>query len=239
MQEIRSGELFGYDQCDLKVPEHVKAHFANFLPIFKNTVVSRRDIGVLMKEYGEKEGIISQQRRMLKSSFHLNYGTINTPLLIFYLHLGLERTKSHQFLQYTPKKCFKSFVESAVNARRQGDEKPNSGVVVETMTFLANSSYGYQIMDRSRHIVTKYLNNENTHSAIINKFFKRLNVITDQLYEVEVVKSEIEHREPIIVQFFIFQVLSSICWNFIILSLLGFAIPENMKGLKWIPTLYS
>ena len=35
--------------------------------------------------------------------------------------------------------------------------------------------------------------------------FKRLNHITDQLYEVELVKSEIEHREPIIVGFFILQ----------------------------------
>ena len=35
--------------------------------------------------------------------------------------------------------------------------------------------------------------------------FKRLNHITDQPYEVELVKSEIEHREPIIVGFFILQ----------------------------------
>ena len=60
-------------------------------------------------------------------------------------------------------------------------------------------------MDRSRHTVTKYLNDEKTHSAINNKLFKRLNFITDQLYEVELVKSEIERREPIIVGFFILQ----------------------------------
>ena len=35
--------------------------------------------------------------------------------------------------------------------------------------------------------------------------FKRLSHITDQLYEVEVVKTEIEHREPIFVGFFILQ----------------------------------
>ena len=132
-----------------------------------------------MKEYGEKERIMSQQRRMLKSSFHLKSGTIITPLLIFYLHLGLERTKSHQFFQYTPKKCFKSFVESAVNARRQGDENSNSNVVAETVKFLANSSYGYQIMDRSRHTLTKHLKDEKTHSAINYNFFKQPNVITD------------------------------------------------------------
>ena len=40
---------------------------------------------------------------------------------------------------------------------------------------------------------------------LIIKFFKRLNFITDQLYEAELVKSELEHREPIIVGFFILQ----------------------------------
>ena len=143
--------------------------------------------------------------RMLISSFHLKNGTIITPLLLYYLHLGLECTKFHQFVQYTPKKCFNTFVLSAVKARRQGDENPDSSVVAEAMKFLANSSYGYQIMDRSRHTVTKYLNDEKTHSAIINKLFKRLNFITDQFYEVELVKSEIEHREPIFVGFFILQ----------------------------------
>ena len=218
MQEIRSGKLFGYVQCDLKVREHLKTSFANFPSISKNTVVNRNDIGDLMKEYAEKEGIMSQPRRLLISSFHLNNGTIITPLLLFYLHLGLESTKNHQFVQYTPKKCFNSFVQSAVNARRQGDEIPNSSVVAETMKFLANSSYGYQIMDRSRHTVSKYLNDEKTHSAINDKLFKRLNFITDQLYEVELVKSESEHREPIIVGFFILQYaklrMSELYYNF-------------------------
>ena len=53
--------------------------------------------------------------------------------------------------------------------------------------------------------MTKYLNDEKTHTAINIKLFKRINFITDQLYEVELVKTEIEHREAIIVGFFIFQ----------------------------------
>ena len=94
-------------------------------------------------------------------------------------------------------------MQSAVNARRKRDEIPNSSVVAETMKLLANSSY--QIMDRSRHTVTKYLNDEKTHGPINTKFFKRLGHINDQLYEVELAKAEIEHREPIIVGFFILQ----------------------------------
>ena len=80
-----------------------------------------------------------------------------------------------------------------MDARRQ-DENPNSSVVAETMKLLANSSYGYQIMDRSRHTVTKYLTNEKTHSSIDSRMLKRLDHITDQLFEVELVKPEIEHR---------------------------------------------
>ena len=39
----------------------------------------------------------------------------------------------------------------------KGDENPYSSVVAETMKLLADSSYGYQITDRSRLTVTKYL----------------------------------------------------------------------------------
>ena len=122
---------------------------------------------------------------------------------MFYLKLGLVCKKIHRFVQYTPRKSFDSFVQSAVDARRQRDENPNSSVVAETMKLLANSSSGYQIMDRSRHTVKKYLTVGKTHSASNSKMFKRPNHLTDQLYEVELVKSEIEHREPITVGFFI------------------------------------
>ena len=72
------------------------------------------------------------------------------------------------------------------------------------MKLLGNcSSYGYQIMDRSRHTITKDLGDENTNIAINEKFFKRSNVVKKNLYEVELLKSKIEHREPINVGFFI------------------------------------
>ena len=89
MQEIIDGRLFGYVQCDIEVPEHLRDYFSNFPPIFKNTVVSRDDIGNLMKQYAEKENIMDQPRRMLISSFIPTNGTIITPLLLFYLKLGL------------------------------------------------------------------------------------------------------------------------------------------------------
>ena len=106
---------------------------------------------------------------MLISSFASQNGTLITPLLLFYLQLALVITKQHRFVEYTPKKCFNSFVQAAVDARRQGDKNPNSSVVAETMKLLANRSYGYQIKERSRHTVTKYLTEDKTHAAITSK----------------------------------------------------------------------
>ena len=160
LKEIKKEKLFGYVQCDIEAPEKLKTNFANFPPIFKNTLVSKSDSGDLMINYAEEEKLLSQPRKMLISSFTLQNGTLITPLLLFYLQLGLVCTKIHHFVEYTPKKCFNTFVQSAVDARRQGDENPKSSVVAETMKLLANSSYGYQTMDRSRHTVTKYLSDE-------------------------------------------------------------------------------
>ena len=58
-------------------------------------------------------------------------------------------------------------------------------------------------MDRSRHTITKYRNDEKTHKATNESLFKRLITVEKDLYEVELLKSTIEHREPIIVGFFI------------------------------------
>ena len=204
LEEIKRGTLFGYVHCDIEVPENLRANFVNFPPIFKNTLVSKIDIGDLMKNYAEEEKLLSQPRKMLISSFTLQNGTLITPLWLFYLQLCLVCTKIHRFVEYTPKKCYNSFVQSAVDASRQGDENPNSSVVAETTKLLANSSYGYQITDRSRHTVTKYLRDEK-HMALNSKLFKKLDHVNNSLYEVELTKAQIEHREPIIVGFFILQ----------------------------------
>ena len=143
LEGIKEGNLFGYVQCDIEVRKHFRANFANFPPFFENTLVSKNVNGDLMKAFGEEEEVLSQPRKMLISGFTLQNGTLITPLLLFYLQPGLVCTKIHGFVEYTPKKCFNSFVQSAVDPRRQGDENPNSSVVAETMKFLANSSYGY------------------------------------------------------------------------------------------------
>ena len=53
--------------------------------------------------------------------------------------------------------------------------------------------------------MTKCLNEEKTRSATNSEMFQRLNHITHQLYEAELLERESEHRKPMIVGFFIQQ----------------------------------
>ena len=54
---------------------------------------------------------------------------------------------------------------------------------------------------RSRQSISKFLNDEKAHKTINETLLKS----EKDLYEVELLKSIIEHREPIVVGFFILQ----------------------------------
>ena len=116
LQKIDNGSLFGYVQGDLPVPKHLQSYFQYFLPIFKNCFVSKTDIGECMKSYADEQGLLRQSSRMMISNFHLENGSLITPLFNFYRTLELECTRVHRFVEYTPEKCFKGFVKSVVEA---------------------------------------------------------------------------------------------------------------------------
>ena len=79
------------------------------------------------------------------------------------------------------------------DARREEEENLLSGVVSETRTILGNCSYpdihSRNISMMKRHIKQKTIN---------EPLFKRLKIVEKDLYEVELLKSTIEHREFII-----------------------------------------
>ena len=75
------GRHFGYVQCDIEMPEHLRDYFSNFPPILKNAAVNRVVNGNLMKQYAEKENIMVSPKRVLIPSLILTNGNIKIPLL--------------------------------------------------------------------------------------------------------------------------------------------------------------
>ena len=88
-----------------------------------------------MKTYAEENDLLKQPQRMLISSCNLTNATLFKSLFNFYSDFGLQCTKSHRFVQYTPRKIFNSFDQPVVDARRTVDENTLSYVIAEIMKF--------------------------------------------------------------------------------------------------------
>ena len=86
-------------------------------------------------------------------------------------------------------------------------------LLLRPRSYSVTASYVYQIMDRSRHTITEYLCDEKTHKAKREKNRSNLMLCKKDLYEVELLKSTIEHGEPKIVGFLFFIMPNSKCWS--------------------------
>jgi hypothetical protein len=65
LRAVMKDLMLGALEVDLEVPDHLKGKFAEMSPVFKNTHVSRYDIGDHMKTYAEERGIMNQKRKCL------------------------------------------------------------------------------------------------------------------------------------------------------------------------------
>ena len=95
----------------------------------------------------------------------------------------------------------------------------------------------FQIVARSPHTLTKYLNDKKTHAANNVKLFKKINLVNNALYEVELAKAEIEHKEPILVEFFIPHYAKPQMLEFYYNFSTKFVIKTSSKIWRWTQVL--
>ena len=132
LEAVMRDRIFGVVQCDIRVPAHLKDHFSEMPPIFKNTTVTEKDIGFHMTEFLRDTGKSFKPTRYLIGSMFAERILLITPILIWYLKHGLEVTEIHQVIEFAPKKCFKSFADRVSDDRRAGDRDPSLKVVADT-----------------------------------------------------------------------------------------------------------
>ena len=204
---VVDGTLFGMVECDVRVPEHLQDHFAEMQPIFKNTTVTRDDIGPFMRQYAEEHDIMSTPRRMLVGSFHGIKLLLATPLLRWYLAHGLVVDRVYQVVSYSPKPCFQNFGDSVSAARRAGDADPDKSIIADTMKLLGNSAYGKTVTNVDRHRKVTYCTEVGTSLSLLvgNKRFRQLDVVAEDAYEVTSSKACLTYDLPLHIGFFVYQ----------------------------------
>ena len=202
---VVDGTLFGMIECDIRVPFELKDHFAEMQPIFKNTTVTRDDIGPFMRQYAVDHDIMSTPRRMLVGSYRGDKILLATPLLQWYLAHGLVIDRVYQVVEYHREACFRHFGESVSAARREGDADPDKAIIADTIKLLGNSAYGKTVTNIDRHRNVRYCTEVGTSLLINNKRFRQLDVVTDDAYEVTASKARLTYDLPLHIGFFVYQ----------------------------------
>ena len=204
---VVDGTLFGMVECDIHVPPELRPYFSEMQPIFKNTTVTRDDIGPFMRQYAEEHDIMSTPRRMLVGSFHGIKLLLATPLLRWYLTHGLVVDRVYQVVSYSPKPCFQNFGDSVSAARRAGDADPDKSIIADTMKLLGNSAYGKTVTNVDRHRKVTYCTEVGTSLSLLvgNKRFRQLDVVAEDAYEVTSSKACLTYDLPLHIGFFVYQ----------------------------------
>ena len=114
-------------------------------------------------------------------------------------------SRVYQIIEYDPQPCFRFFGEAVSAARRDGDADPNKAIIADTMKLLGKSAYGKTVTNKDMQRDIKYCIEVVASRCINNRRFRQLDVVTDDVYEIEMAKKKVEYNLPIQIGFFVYQ----------------------------------
>lgn len=143
LEEVKTGKLFGMIEVDIETPVELLKHFAEFQPIIKHCNVSKEDIGEHMKKFANDNDLLKKPSHTLLCSYYADKILLATPLLQWYLQHGLVVTKVHQVIpnQTKPMKCFETFGQEVMAARRLGDIDPSKQIISASSKLMGMSNF--------------------------------------------------------------------------------------------------
>ncbi|RAW24851.1 hypothetical protein PC110_g18727 [Phytophthora cactorum] len=209
VEDIKADKIFGFLECDIRTPEHLKEYFSEMTPIFKNTLIDCTDetiIGSHMYEYNQTRGKSrANPARKLIGSYFGEKILIYAPLLKWYLAHAMEITTTYSFIKASAHKAFAPFMDAVSSARRVGDEDKSKAMIAEMMKLVGNSAFGRSGMDMSKHKQVKYESKEAKIKSRIEHFtFHGLEELNDSC-EITMKKRRLNNKNSIHLSIAIYQ----------------------------------
>ena len=135
--------LFGFVECSLRSPPHLIEKYAhlNFPPLIVRQKVTSDMLGDFMNERMKKLGrkLPANGEEKVINAWNADRIMLFTPLLKFYLEMGIQMTEVFDIQQYSRKSCFKRFINSCVEGRTNADAA-NKPTAAQTFKIAMNSS---------------------------------------------------------------------------------------------------
>ena len=205
LNKVNSGEFFGFVMCDIYTPDHLKEYFSEFPPIFKNTTIPDEAVGQHTQDFMKKTGAKIGKCKKLISSFFGNKVLIYTPLLNWYLKMGLVVRKVYYGLQFTSNPCFKQFGDDVSCARRLGDKDPAKAIQADTAKLFGNSAYGKTATNKEKHTNVRFATTEQMPDLIAKHTYKGNNQLGEDTFEVSQFKEKIKMDLPLQIACAVYQ----------------------------------
>ncbi|GMF20897.1 unnamed protein product [Phytophthora lilii] len=154
VEDIIADKIFGFLECDILTPDHLKDYFSEMTLILKNTLIDCADeivIGHHMYKYNEerKQSRAKPARKLIGSYFGEKI-LIYAPLLKWYISHGLNISKTYCFIKASTHKAFDPFMEAVSNARREGNADKSKAMIAEMMKLVGNSAFGRSGMNNEQ-----------------------------------------------------------------------------------------
>ena len=97
-------------------------------------------------------------------------------------------------IKYITKPRFKPFGDAMSNTHRAGDADPSKAVIADSMKLVGNCSHWKTITNKERHRQVIFCENDDVPNLINSPFFRKLNPIDDDKYEVQSSKKKIKYN---------------------------------------------
>ena len=197
-RDVLKGNIFGFVQVDIEVPDEFYDKFSEMSPLFVVQEILDCSLPEELKIYKEKTGIktVKAAKKFLgvmKAKKILLY----TLLIEWYLQHGLRLTAVYQLIEYEPGRPFSWFPEKVENARREADKDPlKKKQLGQVAKLKGNSFYGKMTENLGRHKSTKFTREDMVvDKALRSSFFDNLKGISGA-YEIKKFKRTVVIKRP-------------------------------------------
>ena len=186
-QLVLNNSLFGFVEVDISSPDWLieKYGHLNFPPVIRREHIQEEMIGDYMKarlqDLGRK--IPSKGLETIVNAWHGSKLLLFTPLLKWYLQLGLQITEVYDIIQYEPSKCFQNFISNCVAGRIKATEEKND-LQAQSFKICMNSSYGKLCENVEKYSNTSISRFENMRKEWINPRARISQLSDENVFEI-------------------------------------------------------
>ena len=191
--------LFGFIVCDVHTPEHLKAKYDAFPLVYRHYDIDRDDLEPWMYDMAVEKGYLKQPSKLLITCHEATNILLATPLVKFYLEMGLIIKNINKVYQYNAVTCFEEFVTTCQEKRIAGDSDESKALYAKLYKDLANHSYGYTLTRKDRFKTVLYTNAQEMRSHCRKRTFCTASKVSDNdnLFEVILDKEDVKIDMPL------------------------------------------